>query len=279
MLNKKSRIVFSLLLTILFHHHLTYGEIFVWQDQYGQKHYSDKPHKNAQVLSIKPGYAWLKVKYVYDGDTIILENKTKVRLSAINTPEIESRYQTGEPVGEQARQWLTKRLKNMKIRLETGPEKRDKYGRLIAHVFTEDGSHINALLVKNGLAFITVHPPNLSYIDTLISAQQEAENAKRGLWGQPYFAPKPYNDIKGKYHKSWKRITGTVKHIQSTRHNVYLKFSDQFAVKIARKYLSLFPDPEIYSGKKIEARGWIHKSRHGYNLMIRHPVDIVILND
>jgi len=202
MLNKKSRIVFSLLLTILFHHHLTYGEIFVWQDQYGQKHYSDKPHKNAQVLSIKPGYAWLKVKYVYDGDTIILENKTKVRLSAINTPEIESRYQTGEPVGEQARQWLTKRLKNMKIRLETGPEKRDKYGRLIAHVFTEDGSHINALLVKNGLAFITVHPPNLSYIDTLISAQQEAENAKRGLWGQPYFAPKPYNDIKGKYHKS-----------------------------------------------------------------------------
>ncbi len=254
------------------------AEIFVWQDRYGQKHYSDQPRENAKALSILPGYAWLSVKYIYDGDTIKLENGQKIRLSGINAPEVANRYHNGEPFGEKARQWLSNKLNGKSIRLETDIEKHDKYGRLIAHAFTREGEHINALLLKNGLAFVTLHPPNLKYADTLWQAQKQAEEKGLGLWSHPYFAPKNYTEISGKFNKGWHRIRGRIIKIKQTRRNIYLKFSAQFSVKIPYKYQSAFPAFEHYVGKLIEARGWLNKSRYGYQLMIRHPVDILVLD-
>jgi endonuclease YncB( thermonuclease family) len=273
---KKS--IISLAVFLWFYSTLLVAEIFVWQDQYGQKHYSDKPRAAAKTLSIDPGYAWHKIQYVYDGDTIKLENGQKVRLSGINTPEVENRHHNGEPLGEKARQWLLTKLNGETIRLETDLEKHDKYGRLIAHLFTRKGEHINALLLKNGLAFVTLHPPNLKYADILLQAQKQAEEKGLGLWSHRYFAPKQYTEISGKFNKGWHRIRGKIHRFKKTRHNLYLKFSDRFAIKIPAKYQHLFPAAEHYIGQYIEARGWLNKSRHGYQLMIRHPADLLILN-
>ncbi len=257
---------------------LLFADIYVWQDQYGQKHYSDKPRPNAKALAIHPGYAWLKVDYVYDGDTIKLENGQKVRLSGINTPEVANRHHGGEPLGEKARQWLIHQLNGETIRLETDLEKHDKYGRLIAHVFTRKGEHLNARLLTNGLAFVTLHPPNLKYADKLLQAQKQAEERGAGLWSHPYYAPKKFSEISGKFNKGWHRIQGKIIRLKQTRHNLYLKFSDRFAIKIPLKYQHLFPDFESYVGKLIEARGWLNKTRRGYQLKIRHPADLVVLN-
>lgn len=229
------------------------------------------------MLAIDPGYAWHAIKYVYDGDTIKLENGQKIRLSGINTPEVTNRHHDGEPLGEKARQWLMTKLDGETVRVETGLEKHDKYGRLIAHVFTRKGEHINALLLKNGLAFVTLHPPNLNYADKLLQAQQEAEEKGRGLWSHPYFAPKHFSEIQGKFNKGWHRIRGKVIRIKQTRHNTYLKFSDKFTVKIPRKFQHLFPDLDQYLGQSVEARGWLNKNRYGYQLMIRHPADLQVL--
>ncbi len=274
---RKSALLFSIILYV--YSASVAAGIFVWQDQYGQKHYSDKPRPDAKTLTIHPGYAWLEVEYVYDGDTVKLKNGQKVRLSGINTPEVENRHHSGEPLGETARQWLIEKLNGETIRLETGPEKHDKYGRLIAHVFTRKGEHINALLLKNGLAFVTPHPPNLNYMDTLLQAQREAEAKGLGLWSHPYFAPKKFTEIRAKFNKGWHRIRGKITRIKQTRHNLYLKFSDNFAIKIPRQYQHLFPSFNHFLGQNVEARGWLSKSRYGYRLMIRHPADLLILSN
>ncbi len=267
-----------LLFILLFQSVIAVAKVYVWVDGYGQKHYSDRPRKGAQELSIHPGYSWYTIKRVYDGDTVLLQNGQKIRFSGINTPEVEGRYKSAEPGGEEAKQWLIQRLQGQKIRLETGLEKKDKYGRLVAHVFSEDGGHINLELVRKGLAFVTLHPPNLKYSQALLNAQQQAETALAGIWGRPFYKAKPYSEIKGHYKKGWNRITGVITKIKSTRHNVYLKFSNKFAVKIDREFQDLFPDFKQYLDKKIEVRGWLNKSRYGFNLMIRHPASIRLLN-
>ncbi len=58
-------------------------------------------------------------------------------------------------------------------------EQRDRYGRLLAYVYLEDGTFVNAWLVENGYAMVMTIPPNVRNQDVFLKLQREA---KRGLW-------------------------------------------------------------------------------------------------
>lgn len=252
------------------------AEVFQWIDSQGKRHYSDRPHQDAEILTIHPGYSYQKVKKVYDGDTVLLMNGQKVRFLGINTPEVEGRHKSAEPGGEEAKNWLSGKLENKKIRMEKDVEKKDKYGRLLAHVFTEDGTHLNLELVKAGLATVNIHPPNLKYVGEFLAMQEIAENAEHGLWANQHYASQSFTQLPGSKYKGWKRITGVVNNIKQTGRNIYLQFSDDFSIKIERRFEDLFPDMESYLGKKIEVRGWLKKSKTRYTMLIRHPGGIKI---
>ncbi len=253
----------------------TQAEMFQWVDNNGSKNFSDRPHLGAKPLKIKSGYTYYQIKKVYDGDTILLTNGLKVRLLGINTPEVKRRDKSAQAGGEEAKRWLQKKLKNKKVRLESDIEKKDKYGRLLAHVFTEDKEHINIELVKQGLASVNIYPPNLKYTDELIKAEQQAEQARLGIWGYQEYAPKPLSHISQQRVKGWQRITGVINNIRYSRRYIYLDFTDTFALKIERKAEGLFPVLESYMGRPIEARGWIHRHKKRYSMIIRHPSAII----
>jgi len=262
----------SLLLIVPFS---TQAEIFQWVDDNGSKNFSDKPHQGAKSLKIKPGYTYYQIKKIYDGDTILLTNGLKVRLLGINTPEVERRNKLAQVGGEVAKSWLQKRLKNKKVRLESDVEKKDKYGRLLAHIFTENKEHINIELVKQGLASVNIHPPNLKYTDELIKAEQQAEQARLGIWNYQEYAPKQLSQITQQRVKGWQRITGVINNIRYSRRYIYLNFTDTFALKIERKAEGLFPVLESYMGGPIEARGWVNRHKKRYSMIIRHPSAII----
>jgi endonuclease YncB( thermonuclease family) len=264
--------LFVLLLFIPFS---TQAENYQWTDVKGKKHFSDKVHPDAKLLKLDPGYSYYQVKKVYDGDTILLANGTKVRLSGINTPEIERRRKPAQTGGIEAKHWLINKLKNVKVRLEKDIEKRDKYGRLLAHIFTDNKVHINLELVRAGLATVNIHPPNLKYVDELLKGQRDAEKAQSGIWNYVEYAPRQASNINISTSKGWQRIIGRIKNVRHTRKYSYLNCSDDFALKIERKYINLFPDLEHYIGMRIEARGWVNKHKKHYSMFIRHPSEII----
>ena len=85
------------------------------------------------------------VERVIDGDTIVVENNTHVRLLGINTPEKKELYH------DEAMNFLSGLILNKTIKLEYGKEKKDRYGRVLAYAIL-DGKNINLEQVKNGFA-------------------------------------------------------------------------------------------------------------------------------
>jgi micrococcal nuclease len=251
------------------------AEIFQWKDNYGKTHFSDLPHQGAKILHVDAGHSYYSVKKVYDGDTVLLSNGNKIRFLGINTPEVEGRHKSAQAGGEDAKRWLLKVLKNKRIRLERDVEKKDKYKRLLAHIFTEDNLHINLELIKRGFGTVSIYPPNLKYTDILIKAQQHAEQDKLGIWQRTEYARKPANQLNRSNYKGWQRIVGEVKNIHHTKKNSYLKFSESFSLKVSKKYIALFPDLKNFKNKKIEVRGWITKQKNKFTLFVRHPSQIV----
>lgn len=249
------------------------GDVYRWVDAEGRAHYADHPARGAErmVLAPHPQPAY-RVRRVYDGDTLQLENGDKVRLLGINTPEIESPRKSGEPGGEEARLWLQNRLNGKSIRLEDDSEPRDHYGRRLAHVYADDGEHINVSLVRQGLAFVDIHPPNLRHTDRLLEAEREAWQAKRGLWQFPEYAVvHDLNQVKGTPGRNWQRLAGTVERIEDTRAYRSLILTGGFQARIPRANLGLFPDPAGYIHKRVEIRGWVYRYRDQYAMQLRHP--------
>jgi endonuclease YncB( thermonuclease family) len=253
----------------------THAEIYEWQDTDGHKHFSDRTHPDAKKITLKPGYGFYKIKTVYDGDTVVLEDGRKIRLLGINTPEIRHRDKPADAGGDEAKQWLIHKLQNTKIRLQTDEELTDKYKRTLAHLFTENKEHINLELVKAGLAEVSIYPPNLLYTTELLAAQHQAEQAKIGIWQRPEYAVQPVSSLTEAGHTGWTRLAGKVTNVRNTKKSVYLEFSDKFEARIERKWLFLFPDVNHYLGKNLEVRGWLNRNRGGFSMLLRHPSAIV----
>lgn len=128
------------------------------------------------------------VTRVVDGDTLEVRpaaggKETRVRLIGVDAPELHSR-ETGRAdfwAGE-ARRYTESRAegKAVTLRLEQ-TETRDRYSRLLAHVYVSDADNLNLQLVRDGQAYADRRFPH-TMRSQFERAENEARRAKRGLW-------------------------------------------------------------------------------------------------
>jgi micrococcal nuclease len=85
-------------------------------------------------------------------------------------------------LGRQSYEFTKKLVQGKRVRLEFDVERYDKYKRILAYVYLEDGTFVNAKIVQEGYASLMTYPPNVKYADLFLKLYQEARQNKRGLW-------------------------------------------------------------------------------------------------
>jgi len=128
------------------------------------------------------GAEWATVKWVADGDTILLSDGRRVRYIGIDTPEIDHERRRAEAFGLEAREANRSLVAGQRIQLAGDHEPRDRYGRQLFYVYLADGTLVNAELLNLGLAIVLYKDPNTTLFSRLLEAQRNAMRAKRGLW-------------------------------------------------------------------------------------------------
>lgn len=132
------------------------------------------------------------VTHVMDGDTIAVKLKGKVetvRFLLIDTPETVHPNMPIQPYGPQAHRFTEQLLTGKKVRLELGKKKRDRYGRLLAYIYTANGKMVNEMLLKKGLARVAyVFPPDTKYVDKFRRIENSARGARKGIWSVDGYA-------------------------------------------------------------------------------------------
>ncbi|MBI1952956.1 MAG: thermonuclease family protein [Candidatus Omnitrophica bacterium] len=145
------------------------------------------------LLALQPSPAWAQTPYpseealverAVDGDTVVLAGGRRVRYIGVDTPEIHHPRKPVEFMGREAMNFNRRLVEGKKVRLEFDVERYDRYRRLLAYVYLTDGTFVNAELVKQGYAQIMTIPPNVKHAELFLKLQQEAREAKRGLWGK-----------------------------------------------------------------------------------------------
>lgn len=140
--------------------------------------------------SVPPEGRECRIRSVHDGDSVRCEDGTRVRLLGIDAPELGQ-----APFGRASRDSLRALIPSgATVRLVHDVRRTDRYRRVLAHVFTAEGVHVNRAMVRRGYAVPLSIPPNVRYRDEIRSAATEAQEERVGLWAQDGFrcAPRDY---------------------------------------------------------------------------------------
>lgn len=147
-------------------------------------HGSAKPSGNVETNAL--------ITRVVDGDTFEArldgdDTVWKVRMLGINTPETVDPRRPVECYGKEASGHLKKLLDGKRVRLESDEQadERDKYDRLLRNVILEDGTDVNAAMVRDGFAYAYLSfPLNKSRKQELKMLQELARASSAGLWSE-----------------------------------------------------------------------------------------------
>jgi len=139
-----------------------------------------------------------QVTRVVDGDTIhaMVNGKDEaIRLIGVDTPETVKPNAPIEPYGPEASSFTKAQLTGKTIWIEMDVQERDKYGRMLAYVWTEQPTEINdteiqakmfnAKLLLDGYGQLLTIAPDVKYVDYFTKYQTESRENNKGLWGIP----------------------------------------------------------------------------------------------
>lgn len=130
---------------------------------------------------------YYSVSSVVDGDTIKINNDGTIetlRLIGMDTPETVDPRKPVQCFGLEASNKAKELLSGKKVYLEKDLSQGefDKYGRILAYIYREDGLFYNEYMIKQGYAHEYTYNAPYKYQDQFKADQKYAQDNKLGLW-------------------------------------------------------------------------------------------------
>jgi len=218
----------------------------------------------------------VRLKTINDGDTVTLEDGRLVRFIGINTPEINhGNLAKSEPYALEAKALLARYIHpGDKLHLVFDQTKQDKYGRLLAYVYSKTGRNLALLLLQKGYAKQWVIGKNDRFWRCFQDAERPARKRKRGVWKEfkALSASRLQNTDKG-----YTYIKGRISDIQATNGGLRLILDRHLLVTISRSNLSLFKKSgvQFVLHEKLLLSGKLIFSQGKPKMSLYHPVQIL----
>lgn len=223
----------------------------------------------------------VQIKYVIDGDTVKLDSGDSLRLIGLDTPEIGHEGNADEPGARAAANYLKSLLPHHPtVHVIFDQERRDHFGRLLGHLFLEDGTNIQALLLSGGYGTPLIMPPNLRFLDCYRSGATAAIAAKKGIWSYRRYQLLDAHQLTPAM-RGYHRIRGLVTHIGESRSAVWINIGAHLGLRIVRTDLKYFTGINLsgLKGKTVVARGLVYRRKGQSRMRIRYPLDLQISPD
>ncbi|PAF38821.1 hypothetical protein CHH58_05195 [Terribacillus saccharophilus] len=150
----------------------------------------DEEELREEALEAIPGDTKGTVTHVTDGDTFTVElesgEEEYVQLISVNAPET-CHYNSlsncePEPFSEEAAAFAKETLQDETVYLEQDEFDRDQYGHMLFYVYLESTEMYQSMLLREGLAEVAVHEPNIKYQQELKESAEQAKTDSKGIW-------------------------------------------------------------------------------------------------
>ncbi len=244
-----------------------------------------------------------RVARVFAGDTLLLEDGTRVFLAEIDAPSGDAPY-AAQSQGE-----LEALALHREVLLTYGGERRwvgrPREGEgapreaAIAHVFVKsEGGRwfwLQHELVSRGAAYVRPRSNNHARADELMALEQRARAAERGMWGQRAYRPLTVRAAAGaaleanancaRGNAPFRIVEGRVAEAQVFDRRASLRMEGAtdppFSIVLFGESFSGWdgPDLETLTGAKVRVRGTLGVYRDEPQLCLDHSSQLEVITD
>jgi endonuclease YncB( thermonuclease family) len=268
--------------------------------------HAQEPNEQAAIKVPAPDFSALKhtksgrIDKVIDGLTILLKDKTIIRLASLDIPDFH--IWRDAPYSIAALQLLEETLpEGTEVMVyQTRMAKKGRINRMnheLAHIQTKSTENIRSgeksdpvwiqgLLLARGLARVQIAPEAPEMVAQMLNIEKQARTAQRGIWATEsdynILTPEKAADYIGEFAL----VEGTVEKAASVRNNVYLNFGKDwktdFTIMITpdlrKKLAHRGVDPLGLARQRLRVRGWI-REYNGPLIELDTPEHLEILPD
>ena len=172
---------------------------------------------------------------------------------------------------------------NRSLTLAGIPPIEDRYGRIRSQVFA-GGDWIQAELLEQGLARVSIAPDRADCAARLYAAESRARAARAGLWSSSAYAIRTARDIERDLG-TFQIVEGRVTSVSERDGHAWLRFGDvsgaDFAAYVSEDDLRTFHamgvDPRGYQNREIRVRGII-ENLQGPAIAVANPMQIEVIS-
>ena len=211
----------------------------------------------AQAFCPAPsGAVAVRVEHVVDGDTVRLSDGRRVRLIGLNAPEMSRSGASAEAFAVQAQRRLQRLVaaSGYSVALVYGEQAKDRYGRVLGHLYDSAGRNLEAQLLSEGLAYSVAIAPNTALVACHQTAERAARQARLGLWKKPqiYHA----GELK---RSGFALLQGRVERVVRNRGGLWIELDGDRVLRVAPQQVKAFESywRQDLQGREVLARGWV----------------------
>ena len=228
-----------------------------------------------------------RVVEIIDGDTVVLDDGSEVRLVGLQAPKLALGRPDFEdwPLADEAKAALEELVLDRDVTLAYGGRRLDRHGRRLAHLFLTDGTWVQAAVLSDGMARVYSFYDNRAAVEALLDLEMAARAATRGIWAEPWYAVRTIDGLESEID-SFQLVEGRVLDVARVKDRAYLNFGTDwktdFTLVLDEDALRLFDEagiaPDSFEGRRIRVRGWL-ESFNGPMIEITHPEQIEVIEE
>lgn len=214
-----------------------------------------------------------------DGDTVILADGREVRLVGLQAPKLALGRKNFKdwPLAEESKRAVATLAQGKRVTLRTGGTRQDRHGRVLAHLYRDDGLWIQGEMLKLGMARVYTFPDNRTLAAEMYALEAEARASRRGIWAHSFYGVRTPEGLKGDID-TFQVVAGTVVEAVAVKGAVFLNFGPDwrtdFTIRLDSAALKMFRaakvDPLQFKGRTVEVRGWL-RFKDGPMIDVSHP--------
>ena len=237
-------------------------------------------------LRLEPGPTATVVE-VIDGDTVVLDDGSQVRLVGIQAPKL-ALGRAGfveQPFALDAKNALEDLALGQPVTLAFGGTRQDRHGRWLAHLYRDDGLWFQGELLGMGYARVYSFDDNRALAADMLALETAARDAERGIWALPFYRLRDAQWPGGVPLDSFELIEGIVVDTAEVDGRIFINFGEDYKTDVtatvsrqdARRFDAENIDLLALAGHTIRVRGWV-TWRNGPSIKVSHPEQIEMLD-
>jgi endonuclease YncB( thermonuclease family) len=234
------------------------------------------------------------VVQVIDGDTVVLDDRTELRLVGALKPDPPFGTVAAEnwPPAEAAKRELINLLAGQSVLVSFDARMSDRYGRLLAQAYMVSGSDllwVQGKMIETGNARAYSFPDNRACAAELTALEDAAREKRIGLWSNAAYAIRRADQVDElvRYVGSYQIVEGRVYQASLNKGRIFLDFGPDwhkaFSFHLEAQDKKLFQGSSIdllsLGGHQIRVRAWLESNGTDKpTIYVTHPEQIQLLD-